>query len=320
LIANNIRFIIFSSSLILLSLSLISFFSEIHWFLDLFSHFKVQYLIISIVFLLISFFKPLKSRITFCILIIATLIQALFFLRLEKYNTAFNSKSKLLTATSINILSSNQEIHLLKNYIQKKIPDILFLYEITPNHALELAWLKDTYPFGHIIFQNNNFGIGVFSKYKLSSAEIYREPILNIPSIYSLMEFEGENVGLVAVHPMPPISKVAFQSQKNYFEFLAEKIKNNGGAILVCGDFNTTPWSRTFQKLIASTGLNYSRRLNFPTWPTHFALIGIPIDHCLATSQITIQSYKRGPFIGSDHYPIEIELKVVTDRSVTSSQ
>jgi endonuclease/exonuclease/phosphatase family metal-dependent hydrolase len=44
------------------------------------------------------------------------------------------------------------------------------------------------------------------------------------------------------------------------------------------------------------------------TWPTWLAFGQIPIDHCIVEPGLDVAGVRRGPPVGSDHYPLEITL------------
>ena len=47
-----------------------------------------------------------------------------------------------------------------------------------------------------------------------------------------------------------------------------------------------------------------------PTWPTYNPLLWIPIDHCLVSPEIIVTDRQIGPDVGSDHYPIVVDLQL----------
>jgi endonuclease/exonuclease/phosphatase (EEP) superfamily protein YafD len=78
--------------------------------------------------------------------------------------------------------------------------------------------------------------------------------------------------------------------------------------LLVCGDFNLTPYSPYFDRFTAAAGLTDVRLrqgLGF-SWPGFFPLAGIPIDHCLFRGPLAVESIERLDRFGSDHYPVRV--------------
>ena len=88
--------------------------------------------------------------------------------------------------------------------------------------------------------------------------------------------------------------------------------KENVDAVIIAGDFNASPYSPVFKKLLTTSGLR-DTRTGFgwlPSWPALFPLAFIPIDHILVSPDIQVQNRATGPYIGSDHYPVIAELSI----------
>lgn len=90
-------------------------------------------------------------------------------------------------------------------------------------------------------------------------------------------------------------------------------LKSN--AVVLGGDFNASGWSFVMHKLEQQTGLS---RLTYalPTFPAHQVtsqrlpspVAVLPIDHVLVGPAWTPTRVARGPDVGSDHYPVVVEL------------
>jgi endonuclease/exonuclease/phosphatase (EEP) superfamily protein YafD len=79
--------------------------------------------------------------------------------------------------------------------------------------------------------------------------------------------------------------------------------------VLLVGDLNATPWSHGMRLLRDGTDLGY--RSPDPAWTAtwySFYLLGIPIDHALATPPLVIARREIGPSVGSDHRPQLLEI------------
>lgn len=81
--------------------------------------------------------------------------------------------------------------------------------------------------------------------------------------------------------------------------------------IIMAGDFNSTPWSFIRQRADREMGLIRRTRAVF-SWPADKAnhnpisapMPLLPIDHIYAGEEWATVSVRRGPRLGSDHYPI----------------
>lgn len=84
---------------------------------------------------------------------------------------------------------------------------------------------------------------------------------------------------------------------------------------IVAGDFNSAPWSFSRRRWDREFGL-FRRDRALPTWPgrqaNRFRWLGLfsflPIDHVYAGDGWATVSVRRGPRLGSDHYPVVVTL------------
>jgi endonuclease/exonuclease/phosphatase (EEP) superfamily protein YafD len=82
--------------------------------------------------------------------------------------------------------------------------------------------------------------------------------------------------------------------------------------MLLLGDFNNTPWSQHMQALDTRLGL-IRRDRAVATWPAEvlgqrWPLPFLPIDHIYAGPGWATVKVERGPWLGSDHYPLIVTL------------
>ena len=85
--------------------------------------------------------------------------------------------------------------------------------------------------------------------------------------------------------------------------------------LILAGDFNSTPWSFTLRRQDKRLGLERLTRA-LPSWPTArrtiwgigWPLPVLPIDHVYAGRAWRAVSVRRGPSLGSDHFPIVVQI------------
>ncbi len=88
--------------------------------------------------------------------------------------------------------------------------------------------------------------------------------------------------------------------------------------LILAGDFNSTPWSFSRRREDALFGLERRTRALF-SWPaarfTRFRIRTpmpfMAIDHVYAGGDWRTVSVKRGPKLGSDHYPVVVRLALI---------
>jgi endonuclease/exonuclease/phosphatase (EEP) superfamily protein YafD len=118
---------------------------------------------------------------------------------------------------------------------------------------------------------------------------------------------------IVAVHLLWPTERQAWPQLRRMAELLS---LYRSDRLLLAGDFNLTPWSFTLRRFDGG-GLGMERRDRaLPTWPAHLFVHGrvyatpafLPIDHVYAGPAWRTIAVRRGPSMGSDHYPLVVDL------------
>lgn len=200
---------------------------------------------------------------------------------------------------SANVHMDNQDTGPLARWLTKERPDVVVVLEVTSLYAQGLQTF-DAYPHRHIAAQDNPFGIALLSRHPLSDARTVQDAD-GIPHIDARLTWQGRQIRVLAVHPMPPIS-VAFAASRDR-QLAAWATSAGLQPTLLAGDLNATPWSSAFNHL-DTLGLRRVTGLA-PTWPTAlFGLSGIPIDQVLASQHWRRVDSSRGPDLGSDHAPV----------------
>jgi len=284
--------------------------SRLHWFAELFSHFRLYYLMIQAL-LLVHF---LHGRAW--LLVVATVLLAVPNARYVAPYVApmliHPGEAAVPDApariVSMNLAYSNRDYGRARDYIAARDPDLLALAEYTPAWARELARVTAVYPYRHERAEEGAFGLAVFSRLPLAGVEwldISDEGGANLRAAVSI---SGRTVRLYALHLYPPTSPVLARARNRQLEILGRELAAESMPRLVVGDLNLTPFSPYFTDFLRRTGLKDRRRPGglHITWPTTGAPLWIPIDHCLADAGTPVTGVRRGPDFGSDHYPLEI--------------
>jgi endonuclease/exonuclease/phosphatase (EEP) superfamily protein YafD len=126
----------------------------------------------------------------------------------------------------------------------------------------------------------------------------------------------GATLVVAGVHPSSPSPTEPGDTRRRNRELdhIAEIAGDAERPVIVAGDFNTTPWSPYFQDLLAGAGLRNAAEGHgyIGTWPAPFWPALIPIDHVLLKGPLAATAVRRGPAIGSDHYPIIADLRLLS--------
>ena len=127
---------------------------------------------------------------------------------------------------------------------------------------------------------------------------------------------DGAAVHLVGLHAHRDRGVAATAAEIDAIAQTLSEIEDRT-ALIVAGDFNMTPWTHTLRRFAATAGLDRATHqlATYPTpargnpdWPP-FALF--PIDHQFYGAAWRPVAVRRGPDVGSDHYPVLVTYQAV---------
>ena len=281
------------------------------WVFELASHFMMQYfygaIVVLIVFLLLRVWRGAAVTAVFLIFIGVQTVPFLF------GTSAGAPDGKSYRLVALNLLRSNEEVAKVLDFIKKESPDILLLQEVTPRWVRHLGKpLEAVYPHRILQERNHAFGIWLLSKYPWRGAEMLPTPHEDIPYVRAEIDLDGVPLHFVGVHPLPPVGQSKARERDARLAEAGALIGGKKGVRLLAGDLNCTPWSPYFRKLLRDGRLENSGQWRNcpPTWYSGISWLGLPIDHCLVSDEITVTRREVGPDVGSDHRPVIVEFMV----------
>lgn len=296
---------------ILLILSVIGIFSKNFYLADIFAHFNVQYAALSLFLTTVFIWR----RVWLKWIILSSVVVFINFLPVAQLY--FNKQSTISIDQSFklitfNVLDDNSDKPAVMGYLLNENPDVLVLNEYTPEWDMQADTLKQVYEYYDVIPLHGHFGIAVFSRLPCTFERKYYA-MNAVPSIKSTFYFEGDSIQMLATHPTPPVTPFDWEARNYQLDQIAkERIKSLNKNYMIVGDLNITSFSKPFKDL---TEITFTRdsRLGFglqPTWPSWNKLFYISLDHCLVSENIVVKNRELGPFLGSDHVPVELELSL----------
>lgn len=293
-------------------LTLMSFFSKYGWWFDLASHFHLQYLVIQLICIIFCVVQKRWKLLSFTVILSLINFSFIVPLYLPSKDNLLNEgrNSDQISVLLINVNSSNREYKNTVDYILDKNPDVLALEEINETWLAELSDILSAYPYQKVIPRRDNFGIGLHSKIPPQSMEIKYYGSVGVPSVLVQYSFGNKSLTLLFTHPVPPGSLDYFNWRNEQLETIITNRNSFEKSMILVGDLNTTSWSYQFRNFVKKMNLVDSRRgfgLQI-TWPTMLPIMAITIDHILVSPDIKVLNHEIGPHIGSDHYPVFVEL------------
>jgi endonuclease/exonuclease/phosphatase (EEP) superfamily protein YafD len=317
----NLKVLLYSLAIILFVLSIGKF---LFWYfpLELLTHFQIYYLWFSITLSLILTICWWRNKLRdrgLIYLALSILVFNLFDIYpwyFSRANIATNGAK--ITLMSFNINVENTQTSAIVRSIRSVNPDVVVVIEVTPPMMANInAEIKSVLPYN---FRSPGGGLGIFSKLPLQSPRGEKFNGSDANNLVTTIAYQNREIKIIGAHPLVPIKRDRFVNRNQHLQSIGNYLKNTRETVILLGDFNLTPWSPYYRKLISSTGLHNSR-LGFgilPTWirpATHvkypallIPFVNIPIDHIFVSKDINVARTYIGDNGNSDHAPIISEL------------
>jgi endonuclease/exonuclease/phosphatase (EEP) superfamily protein YafD len=287
--------------------------ARLWWAFDLFSHFRLQYVLAALVLGLLAL--SVRAHGSAAVLAAVAVVHGVAIKDLWLGGTASAALGGVpLRVVSVNVLAQNRTPEKVLEFVRTADADLVLLLDADKRDwRAVLDGLRQLYP--HHTPQARSAPALLFSRWPIVSDRLLLAPRSRRPYLVAELAIDGQVLEFVGVHPSSPSpSEPRASSRRNReLDHIAQVVQGTDAPVIVAGDFNTTPWSPHFQDLLAAAGLrNAAEGKGYnPTWPTFFWPARIPIDHVLLKGSVTATAVRRGPAVGSDHYPIIADLRLL---------
>lgn len=214
-------------------------------------------------------------------------------------------------------------------WLDRQDLDLIFILEIPPGTIdklnglthYQLVTANTTSPRPNHTQPTNHAQALLISKRPNSNFSILGTRILNLPAdnrrplLTADILFQSKPLTIVDFHSIRPRHSQSIAYQTIEFDAMAQWSRSQlkaGQSILLIGDWNITPWSLSYRRFLADSGLIDSmvgRGIQASwnaDWPT---FLRIPIDHAWHSDSMRIRDRQLGPHLGSDHLPLRIDLQ-----------
>ncbi|WP_461533033.1 endonuclease/exonuclease/phosphatase family protein [Sinomicrobium sp.] len=223
-------------------------------------------------------------------------------------------KNNRIAVLVSNVLTPNRNAYKLLQLVDRKQPDIVLTLESDSWWEEQLAPLEKHYPYTVKIPLDNLYGMHLYSKLELEEAKTMYLVKDDIPSIEAYVQLNsGKRVKIYCLHPMPPSPTESDTSTDRDAELLlvGKKISKRDETTLVFGDLNDVAWSNStvlFRKISGLLDPRIGRGM-FSTFHAGYFFLRWPLDHLFHSNDFMLNNIKRLPSIGSDHFPIYVDLQ-----------
>jgi endonuclease/exonuclease/phosphatase (EEP) superfamily protein YafD len=219
-----------------------------------------------------------------------------------------NQRFRLLIA---NIQMDNRQADRFLTLIWTVSPDIICLLEPDAWWAEQLHVLRQRYPYTVQHPQGNFYGMILYSRVPIVQASVNFLVEDIIPSIQATLRLRsGVHFDLYCLHPRPPVPADDTEERDAELLIVAKRVRQSGRPSVVCGDLNDVAGSdvnRLFQNISGLLDPRIGRGF-YNTHPTYLPFLRAPVDHVFHSHEFRLVTLERLPDMGSDHFPILIEL------------
>ncbi len=224
---------------------------------------------------------------------------------------------RTLRVLQINLNNKNLNHSAVIGYVRSISPDILVVTELTEAWREALSGKLADYQHTSFVPRQDTYGIGVFSLVEFKNSKIQYYGKSGHPSIVCELRGSQNPITLIHTHVQGPVKQAFFEWHKEQILLMTEEFKQIETPLVVTGDMNCTPWTYLSADLLRKCNLSDSRNgfgLQL-SWPAPFSwrmcpIVLLPIDNCFVSPQISVRKRVVGPFVGSDHYPVFVELEI----------
>lgn len=212
-----------------------------------------------------------------------------------------------------NVLQTNREYGKLIDLVDRVEPESILLLETGLAWDAAMEPLRGIYPYEVKEIREDTYGIIYLSKYEIKEGGINTWVTPEVPSVEVLHMIDRRPFRLVGLHPKPPVPGEKLYSTTKDKEIARaghylSQLKEDESRIML-GDLNDVAWSRAAKHFKQMTGMVDPRvgRGTYSTFPTQY-WIRFPLDHVFCSRDLGVVDFRRMPHIGSDHFPVLIEV------------
>jgi endonuclease/exonuclease/phosphatase (EEP) superfamily protein YafD len=277
------------------------------WWFTLFDFFRLQYVAIALILLVASAFT---GNLVMGVINILTIGLNLYRIRgcLPKYTPRQPVSKRDIMC--VNAFNENDDLSQLAEILDKTNPEILLIMEVTQRLEDRLKDVINKYEYRLQTPVRDGFSICLLSKHKLEKPQVTFHGPKETPLLHAEVNLNGKEYHVFCAHPKPALSGRWYHHRREYFREITPIVRQARLPAIVLGDFNSVPWERHFVEFlekaeIQSTTKDYGYVI---TWPVYCLPMGIPMDHILMDKNEDFSGLHVGPKVGSDHYPIAINI------------
>lgn len=228
--------------------------------------------------------------------------------------TRYDEDPKSFRIVMTNVEMENDQYQRWMEEMRRVDPDLLLVLEVDETWMSRIHEFRKLYPYEVSEPNDNWYGMLLLSKLPIVDHTIRCLVQEDVPSIDAEIQMDsGQSFRFVGVHPRPPepIRDNHATARDAELTLWGRELENEKGAVVIGGDLNDVAWSQTTRLFLRTSGLLDPRRGRgfYNTFHADHWYMRFPLDHIFHSPHFTISRLERLGFVGSDHFPILIDLR-----------
>lgn len=237
--------------------------------------------------------------------------------RPEVPSTSQPVRERAIRIMTANVLQTNRRADAFIRVVRETEPDVLIVLEADRWWQDQLDQLEASgYRYSQKCPRENFYGMLLYSRLELAETRTEFLVEEEVPSLHGKVRLQsGEWITCHWLHPRPPSPTENPLSGERDAELVAvgkRAADAQVGPTIVAGDLNDVAWSATTRLFRKVSGLLDPRVGRGFFCSYHAKLPGLrwPLDHVFHSADFTLNEIRRLPGIGSDHFPVMMELQL----------
>lgn len=210
---------------------------------------------------------------------------------------------------SYNVMTKNPDQRASIIWLQEQKADVVALTEANHLWDAQTALLEGDLPHVVRVDHPGNFGISLFSRYRVVEHEALEGGDALTPLLRADIALPQGRVRFIVAHPIIPMSAEYRVLRDRQIGLMSRLAQESPYPVVILGDFNAAPWIASFKQLQRQTELTGA--VLWPSWPANFFALGLPIDQIIGGKGAVIREAETGPLHASDHRARIAQLSVM---------
>ena len=213
----------------------------------------------------------------------------------------------------------------MKAYFETENPDVICIQEYYVPNKIDFS--EYPYRYEHFKTRNTKLGNAIFSKYPLINKGAFDFKNTGNNTIYADIVKGKDTLRVYGVHLqsigiLPEVAFLqdsdnrrlrrkfvqAFEKQQFQIDAIQSHKQKTINPVIICGDFNNTPFSYSYRKMKGTMKDAFRERGNGLGTTFLFDKFPLRIDYIFASEELEVISFKTLKNTFSDHYAIRATL------------